>query len=125
MKTVGGWGRGTHKTQTNIRLCQLEQSVTQFGHLGLGPGAITQNRSQPPEGFLSWLPGEQLTRLLLAPHPFWKQMPQPKKAEGPPRTDMLWERTTLVKGKGREEGSIPSNSLRLSSLGKLGGYFQA
>lgn len=117
-------GGGADKTQTNIRLCQLEQSVTQFGHLGLGPGAITQNRSQPPEGFLSWLPGEQLTRLLLAPHPFWKQMPQTKSAEGSPRTDMLWERM-LVKGKSREEDSICSDSLHLSSLGKLGGYFLA
>lgn len=49
MKTVGvGVGVGD-KTQTNIRLCQLEQSVTQFGHLGMGPGAITQSGRQLAE----------------------------------------------------------------------------
>lgn len=71
MKTVM-WGEGGDKAQTNIRLCQLAQSVTRFGHLGMGPGAITQNHSQQVEGFV-WLPGEQLTRLLLAPQPEQKE----------------------------------------------------
>lgn len=87
------------KAQTNIRLCQLEQSVTQFGHLGMGPVAITQNRSQPVEGFMSWQPGEQLTRLLLAPQPEQKQMPRTLgrlgKQRGPRQgTYMFWERIT-------------------------------
>lgn len=69
---------------------------------------------------MSWLPGEQLTRLLVAPPPFRRQMPRAKHG-GPARAHVLGENnvlgTTLVQGRSRGEDSIRCDSLGLSSPG--------